>query len=147
MNLLLSLVVPLLLANQLTGVFQRMFCSPFMILWIYGFRSSYSWIGTAFLNSRIEKVLEKSYFRPNSVYCPEVTKSCRISRWTSIGLFIHSSIRPRRNLASLDMAGLNNFIPGKVTNHGDMAKKIGHPPAVAGSPGRRSEEHTSELQS
>src|ERR1700749_1570712 len=111
MNLLLSLVVPLLFANQLIGVFQRIFCSPFMIRSIYGFRSSYSWIGTACLKSRREKVLEKLYLRPNSVYCAEVTRCCNTSRCTAIGSFIHCSMRSCRILANLDMAGLNSFIP------------------------------------
>ena len=37
---LLSLVVPLLLANQVTGVFQRTFSAPFIIRSMNGFRSS-----------------------------------------------------------------------------------------------------------
>src|SRR4051812_643208 len=110
MNLLLSLVVPLLLANQFTGVFQRMFSSPCMIRWIYGFRSSYSCIGTACLNSRMENILENLYLRPNSVYCAEVTRCCRTSRCVDTGFSIHCSMRQRRNLASLDMAGLRSLI-------------------------------------
>src|SRR5450631_2757048 len=109
MNLLLSLVVPLLLANQLMGVFQSRFSSPSIIRLIYDLRSSYSWMGTAFLNSFIENNLEKLYLRPNSVYCAEVTRSCKTSRWTATGSSTHCSICQRLILARRDMAGLNSF--------------------------------------
>jgi len=57
MNLLLSDVVPLLLANQFTGVFHKIFSSPFIIRNMYGFISSYVWMGTSFLYSFIENNL------------------------------------------------------------------------------------------
>src|SRR5258708_13647128 len=79
-------------------------------------------MGTACLNSGREKILEKLYFRPNSVYCAEVTRCCKTSLCTAMGLCIHCSIRHRRNLASRDMAGLRSFIPGKIKNDRDMTK-------------------------
>src|SRR5258708_38794227 len=99
MNLLLSLVVPLLLANQLVGVFHKIFSSPFMIRWIYGLISSYSWMGTACLNSRREKILEKLYFRPNSVDCAEETRRRNTSLCIATGSSIHCSIPHSRNQA------------------------------------------------
>src|SRR5580658_9032077 len=86
----------------------------------------------ACLNSRMEKILEKLYFRPNSVYCADVTRCCKTSRCTATGSRIHCSMRPRRNLASLDMAGLNSFIhytpsPGKITIRQDMVKQMPPP--------------------
>src|SRR5882762_467552 len=81
-------------------------------------------MGTACLNSRREKILEKLYFRPNSVYWAEVTRCCKTSLCTATGLCIHCSICHRRNLASRDMAGLRSFIGGKIKNDRDMTKKI-----------------------
>src|SRR6185295_2298149 len=72
--------------------------------------SSYSWIGTACLYDFILKSFEKLYLRPNSVYCAEVTRSCKTSRWASIGLFFHPSMRQSLIRASEDMAGLSSFI-------------------------------------
>src|SRR5215470_15771640 len=123
MNLLLSLVVPLLFANQLTGVFHKIFSSPFMIRWIYSFKSSYSCMGTAFLYSRMEKSFEKLYLRPNSVYCADVTRCCNTSRWTATGLLTHCSICHDRSLASRDIAGLNSFITSKIKNRQDITKR------------------------
>jgi hypothetical protein len=56
------------------------------------------------------KSLEKSYFLPNSVYCPAVTKSCNTSRCAEMGCCIQASILQERNLARVDMAGLSNFM-------------------------------------
>jgi hypothetical protein len=46
-----------------------------------------------------------------------------------MGLFTHSSMRPWRNLASLDMAGLNSFITGKIVELRDMTK-LNHQPVA-----------------
>src|SRR5689334_7413988 len=81
-----------------------------MIRCIYGLISSYSWMGTACLYDFILKSFEKLYLRPNSVYCAEVTRSCKTSRCASIGWFFHPSMRQRRMRASEDIAGLSSFI-------------------------------------
>src|SRR5688572_19860058 len=113
MNLLLSLVVPLLFANHDMGVFHKMFCSPAMIRWINGLRSSYSCTGTDCLKSLRSKRLEKLYFLPNSVYCAEVIRSCSTSRWESTGCDFQASMRHRRMRAKEDMAGDKSFTEGQ----------------------------------
>src|SRR4026207_490686 len=77
---------------------------------MYGLISSYSCLGTACLYDLILKSFEKLYLRPNSVYCAEVTRSCKTSRCASMGLFFHPSMRQSLIRASEDMAGLSNFI-------------------------------------
>src|SRR6185436_18637870 len=67
-------------------------------------------MGTACLYDFILKSLEKLYLRPNSVYCAEVTRSCKTSRCASMGLFFHPSMRQSLIRASEDMAGLSSFI-------------------------------------
>src|SRR5678815_5647047 len=56
------------------------------------------------------KSLEKLYLRPNSVYCAEVTRSCKTSRCASMGLFTHPTMRQSLIPASKDIAGLKSFI-------------------------------------
>ena len=109
-NLLLSDVVPLLFANHVTGVFQRIFSSPFIMRKMYCFISSYSLMGTFFLYSLMENNFSKLYFLPNSVYCAEVIRSCKTSRCAAMGLLAQFSIRHDRNRAKRDMAGLSSFI-------------------------------------
>src|SRR5262245_14516880 len=81
-----------------------------MIRVIYGFRSSYSCIGTVCLKERTVNSFEKLYFLPISVYCADVTRSCKISRCASIGLFIQAWMRHIRIRAKDDMAGDKIFI-------------------------------------